>query len=172
MALFGRRQVDATVTALTWNRVIEVERREWVAKRDSWVPSDNVRNVKRHDKPSMAPVTGTPTGPDTSGIPGPAAGSTRMELRPGIYYTYETLVWHKWRSLTASGTQADDVRWPDCQLETEERISSRSESYTATFAAAGRDYPADLPEQEWRDLELGSACRVTLGLFGGVKKVS
>lgn len=167
MALFGRRQVDATVTALSWNRVIEVERREWAAKRGSWVPSDNVRNVKRHDKPYVAPMTGTPTGPDASGIPGPTAGST-----PGIYYTYEILVWHKWRSLTASETQADDVRWPDCQLETEERISSRSESYTATFAAADRGYAADLPEQEWRRLEPGAPSRLTLGRLGGVKKVS
>src|ERR1700753_3734793 len=130
MPLFGRRQVDAIVTALTWNRVIQIERGEWVARRASWAPSDNVRNVKRHDKPTWAPQTGTPTGTDASGIPGPAAGSVRMELRPGIYYTYETLVWHRWRALTASGTETDDLRWPDCELDPEERVSARSESYT------------------------------------------
>ncbi len=30
MALFGRRPVDATVTALAWNRAIQLERRNRV----------------------------------------------------------------------------------------------------------------------------------------------
>ena len=47
MGLFGKRQVDAQVCAMTWSRVVQLERQEWVRKRGSWVPSDETRNVEK-----------------------------------------------------------------------------------------------------------------------------
>ena len=49
MALFGKRQVDAQVGTMTWTRLVQLERQEWVSKRgNGWVPFDETRNVKQH----------------------------------------------------------------------------------------------------------------------------
>ncbi len=89
MPLFGRRPVDAVVTGVAWSRVVRLERQEWVAKRSSWTPSDDVRNVKKHTESYLATVTDTQPGmPDANGIPGPPTTTTRMEPRVRIYYTY------------------------------------------------------------------------------------
>jgi hypothetical protein len=85
MPLFGKRQVQARVTALTWSRLVQLERQEWVAERSSWVPGDDVRNVKKHTesywetvtdlRPGMPGAAGFPGTPGAGGIPGmPGAG--------------------------------------------------------------------------------------------------
>jgi hypothetical protein len=173
MALFGRRPVTATVTTMAWSRTVDLEIQQWVAKRSSWVPSDDVRNVQKHSEQYWATVTDTQPGvPDGTGIPGPTTSSTRSELRLRVYYTYEALEWRRGRTLTASGTVPDDVRWPDDPLVTNERVRSRSETYAATFAADDKKYEASLPEPQWRTLEVGAACHLTLGLLGGVKSAT
>ena len=170
MPLFGKRPVDAVVTGVAWSRVVQLERQEWVAKRGSWTPSDDVRNVKKHTGSYVGAVTGTQPGmPDANGIPGAPTTTTRMEPRLRIYYTYEQLEWHKGAELKASGTGQDGVTWPEYQLGPRDRVRDKKETYTATFAAAGETYEAMLPEQEWRALEPGVSCRLTRGLFGGVK---
>ena len=58
MPLFGKRQVQARVTGVAWSRVVQLERQEWVAKRSSWVPSDDVRNVEEHTESYWETVTG------------------------------------------------------------------------------------------------------------------
>ncbi len=170
MPLFGRRPVDAVVTGVAWSRVVRLERQEWVAKRSSWTPSDDVRNVKKHTESYLATVTDTQPGmPDANGIPGPPTTTTRMEPRVRIYYTYEQLEWHKGAELKAWGTGQDGVTWPKYELGPRERVRDKEETYTATFAAGDKTYEAELPEREWRALEPGVSCRLTRGLFGGVK---
>jgi hypothetical protein len=105
------------------------------------------------------------------GMPGPSTPTTRQELQFRDYYTYEELEWRKGRSLTAGGTDPSAVTWPDYALDPGERVRDKRESYQAAFAAGDKGYEADLPEQEWRILEPGGSCILTLGLFGGVKKV-
>lgn len=173
VALFGKRQVDATVTALAWSREVVVASQHWVARRSSVHPGSGVRNLQTHNEDYLAQVVdGRPGPPADGGRPGPAVGSARTEFRLRVYYTYEQVEWREGRALTAAGTGQDGVRWPDEPLAAGEAVKSRQESYTATFTAAGRQYEASLPEQEWRALEPGSACRLTLGLRGGVKEVS
>ena len=173
MALFGKRQVDAQVSAMTWSRVVQLERQEWVRKRGSWVPSDETRNVEKHSETYWDTVTDmTPGAPDANGIPGLSVSSTRTELRTRFYYTYEALEWHKGRTLRASGTSPSGVAWPEYTLESGEQVRDRKERYEATFTTADKRYEASLTEQEWRGLEPGLACHLSLGLFGGVKKVT
>jgi hypothetical protein len=175
MPLFGKRQVQAQVTALAWSRVIQLEQQEWVAKRSSWVPSDDVRNVENHSETYWATVTDTQPGPpDANGMPGPPTIQTRQELRSRFYYTFEQLEWHKGRAFRATGTDPSDVHWPQYTPEARERVRDKKETYTATFASTESDkqYEVTLPEQEWRVLERGGGYRLTLGLFGGVKKVA
>jgi hypothetical protein len=173
MSIFGKRQVRARVTGVAWSRVVQLERQEWVAKRSNWVPSDDVRNVKKHTESYLAAVTDTQPGmPDANGIPGPPTMSTRMEPRFRTYYTFEMLEWHKGAAPQASGTSQDGVAWPADELGPGERVRSKKETYTATFSAGGKSYEVTLTEQEWRALEPGGSCQLTLGLFGGVKTVS
>jgi hypothetical protein len=161
------------VTGVTWSRVVQLERQEWVAKRSSWVPSDDVRNVKKHTESYLAAVTDTQPGmPDANGMPGPPTTTTRMEPRFRTYYTFETLEWHKGAAPQASGTSQDGVAWPAYELGPRERVRNQTETYTANFAAGDKTYEAKLPEQEWRALRPGGSCQLTLGLFGGVKKVT
>jgi hypothetical protein len=171
MPLFGKRQVEAQVTGVTWSRVVQLERSQWVPKRASWVPSEGVRNVEKHKESYWAPVTDTRPGvPDANGIPGPTVTSTRTELRFRIYYTYEALEWRESAAPRASGTDQDSVAWPEYDLGPGERIGDKKETYSASFTAGDKRYEADLPEQEWRALRPGIGCRLTLGLLGGVKK--
>ena len=173
MPLFGKRQVQARVTGVAWSRVVQLEQQEWVAKRASWVPGDGVRNVEKHTESYLATVTDTTPGPpDANGIPGPPTTTTRMEPRFRTYYTFEALEWHKSGAPRAWGTSQDGVAWPAYELGPRERVRSSTESYSATFAAGGKSYEATLPEQEWRALTPGGSCQLTLGLFGGVKKVT
>ena len=114
----------------------------------------------------------TPGAPDANGIPGPSVSSTRTELRTRVYFTYELREWHKGRTLRASGAGPSDVAWPEYTLEAGERVRGEKESYEVTFTTADKRYEASLTEQEWRGLEPGLACRLSLGLLGGVKKVT
>jgi hypothetical protein len=173
MPLFGKRQVEARVTAVAWSRVIQLEQQEWVAKRSSWVPRDDVRNVKKHTEDYWETVTDMlPGAPDANGMPGPPTPQTRMELRTRFYYTFEELEWHKGRSFQAKGTDTGDVHWPQYTPEGRERVRDTKETYSATFTSADKQYAVTLPEPEWRALETGGGYRLTLGLFGGVKKVT
>lgn len=173
MPLFGKRQVQAQVTGVAWSRVVQLERQEWVAKRASWTPSDGVRNVEKHTESYLATVTDTTPGPpDANGMPGPLTTSTRLEPRFRTYYTYEQLEWHKGAELKAGGAGQDGVAWPAYELGPGERVRSEQETYTATFTDGDKSYEATLPEQEWRTLEPGISCRLTRGLFGGVKAVT
>jgi hypothetical protein len=173
MAHFGKRLVEARVTGMAWSRVVQLERQEWVPKRASWVPSDDVRNVEKHQESYWAPVTDMQPGmPDANGIPGPTVSSTRTELRFRVYYTYEALEWHKGAALRAWGASQDGVAWPAYELGPKDRVRNKEETYTATFSAGDKSYEATLPEQEWRALQQGASCHLTLGLFGGVRKVA
>lgn len=173
MPLFGKRQVQAQVTGVAWSRVVQLERQEWVAKRSGWVPGDGVRNVEKHTESYMATVTDTTPGPpDANGMPGPPTVTTRMEPRFRTYYTFELLEWHKGATPRAAGTSQDGVAWPVYELGPSDRVRDRKESYSATFSVGDKTYQTTLPEQEWRALTPGGSCQLTLGLFGGVKKVT
>jgi hypothetical protein len=163
MPLFGKRQVDARVTGLAWSRVVQLERQEWVIKRASRTPSDGVRNVQKQTVYYLATVADTHPGP---------TDATRLEPRLRTYYTYEQLEWRKGAELKASGTGQDGVAWPAYEIGPGERVRNKQETYTATFTAGDKSYEATLTEQEWRTLESGVSCRLTRGLFGGVKKVT
>jgi hypothetical protein len=172
MALFRARQVDAQVVTVAWSRVVQLERQEWIAKRGASSPGE-ARNVEKHSETYWATVTDTkPGAPGMNGIPGPSVSTVRSELRTRVYYTYEVQEWRKGRTLSAEGADQGDVKWPDSPLEPEERVRSRQETYSATFAAAGKQYEATLPERDWRAVIPGGSCRLVLGLLGGVKKVA
>jgi hypothetical protein len=172
MALFGGRAVTATVVTVAWSRVISLESQRWVPKRSPRPPdSPNARNVQKHAGHRYQQVTdGAPRSVGIT-LPGTDNGSFRTDIRSEVYYTYEVLEWGQGRSLTASGDDPSAVRWPDDPLGAGERVKSRHEEYSATFEAAGKRYETSLPEQEWRSLERGSSCTLSLGLMGGVKRV-
>jgi hypothetical protein len=96
----------------------------------------------------------------------------RQELQTRVYYTYEVLEWRKGRTLAADGTDPSAVSWPDYTLDPGERVRSTKEDYQVTFAAGDKQYETSLPEGQWRDLEPGASYELSLGLLGGVKKIT
>jgi hypothetical protein len=176
MALFGKRHVVAQVTGLTWSRVVQLERRQWDQKRGMFVPSGETRNVQKHTEQFWATVTDMiPGTPDANGIPGPPTPVPRQELQTRVYFTYEVLQWHKGRTLTAEGTDPSAVAWPDYPPDPPdpaERVRSKTEGYQVTFAAGDKQYETALPEAEWRDLEPGGSYDLSVGFFGGIKKIT
>lgn len=156
---------------MTWSRLVQLEQQEWVHKRGSWVPPYDTRNVEKHTETYWQTVTDmTPGTPNANGIPGPGTPSTRMELQTRVYYTYELMEWHKGRTLQASGSGSHEVAWPEYTLQPKERVGNQKETYEVTFTGADKQYKTSLPEQEWRGLELGLTCRLSFGIFGGIKK--
>jgi hypothetical protein len=197
MPLFGKRPVQARVTGLTWSRVVRLERQQWVAKRSEWDPAfrSDVRNVHKHTEtrmemvdPAMPGAAGLPgqqmpgaggfPGQQMPGMPGAGGGfgqstpAMRMEPQTHYYYTFEELEWQRGAELRAWGTSQDGVAWPAYETRPGERVGEEKETYSATFTAGDKQYEMSLPEAEWRALDQGGRCQLTLGLFGGVKKVT
>lgn len=172
MALF-RRHVDAEATALAWTRTVDIEEQQWVSKRSEWQPGGETRNVQRHQETYWETVTDwQPGSPDADGMPGPQQSITTQELRTRTVYTYEALEWREGRSLTASGTDRNDVQWPEYTLAPDERIRRKAETYSVTFTGPAKKYEARLDETQWRTLALGTTYRLSLGLLGSVREVT
>jgi hypothetical protein len=172
MALF-RRHVEAEATALAWTRTVDIEQQEWVSKRSQWKPGDQARNVQRHQENHWETVSEWKSGPPgADGMPGPQQRVTRQELRKRTFYTYEALEWRESRTVTASGADRDDVRWPEYALAPGERIRSKAETYSATFTGPAKQHETTLDETQWRALALGTTYRLSLGLLGAVREVA
>jgi hypothetical protein len=172
MALF-RRHVDAEATAFAWTKTVVMEQQEWVGKRSGWQPNGETRNVQRHEESIWESVTDWQPGPpNADGTPGPQQPMIRQELRRHTYYTYEELEWPKGRTLTASGADQNEVRWPDYTLALGERVRGKAETYSVTFTASAKQYETTTDEAQWRTLALGTTYRLSLGLLGGVRAVT
>ena len=181
MALF-RRHIDAEATAFAWTRTVDMEQQEWVDKRSAWQPTEETRNVERHQESYWETVTDWHPGPpNADGTPGPQQPMTRQELRTRTFYTYEELEWRKGRTLTASGADRNEVHWPEYTLAPAERVRGKAETYSGTFTASAKkakqakqakQYVATLDEAQWRTLALGTTYRLSLGLLGGVHEVT
>ena len=176
MTLFGRL-VEARVTAVNWTRTTQLERRAWVARRGTRLPPDEARHVQKHmeeywparDDP-LSRGNFLPGRPGEPAVPWSYPPHRPAEPRIRVYYTYEVQEWRNSRLLRASGDRPGDVRWPEYAPEPGERVRHQVETYMVTFAAAGKRYDKSLPELEWQAFAPGDACRLTLGLLGGVKK--
>ncbi len=172
MALF-RRHVEAQASAFGWTRTVDIEQRLWVSKRSEWRPGGEARNVQSHHENYWETVTDWRPGPTgADGMPGPQQAVTRQEFRTRTFYTYEALEWHESRTVTASGGDRGDVRWPDYELAPEERVRRQSETYSVTFTGPAKQHEATLDEAQWRALTLGATYRLSLGLLGSVRDVS
>lgn len=172
MALF-RRHIDAEATAFAWTRIVEMDQQQWVGKRSGRQPSGETRNVQRHRENYWETVTEWQPGPSNAdGTPGPQQPLTRQELRTRTVYTYEALEWRAGRTVTASGAERDNVRWPEYTLAPGERVRRKAETYAVTFAASAKQYEKTLDEAQWRALTLGATYRLGLGLLRGVREVT
>src|ERR1700753_3309993 len=123
MALFGRHEISATVTAAAWSRTLALESQRWVSKRSVSPPRDGVRNVRKQTTAIV--LENQPPG---AGIPGPTVAGQPTQVRPQSYYTYEAGKWAAGRPRAVSGAGPADVRWPEEALTAGERVKSRGES--------------------------------------------
>jgi hypothetical protein len=173
MGLF-RRHIEAEAAALAWTRTVDLEQQEWVSKRSDWGrPGGETRNVQRHEESRWETVTDWEPGPPgADGMPGPQQAVTRQELKEYTFYTYEALEWRQSRTLTASGADRSDVRWPEYVLAPGERVGRQAETYSVTFTGPSKQYQTTLDEAQWRALSLGTTYRLSLGLLGAVRDVT
>jgi hypothetical protein len=109
-----------------------------------------------------------PGPPNPDGTPGPMQSVQRTRTS----YTFEMAEWQDTRTVTASGTDRDDVRWPQYALMPGERVRKKAETYWVTFTASAKEakeYEGVTDETQWRAVTLGATYRLTLGLLGGVR---
>lgn len=103
-------------------------------------------------------------------------GKAREVMEKHTYFEYEEFEWHKYRSFSARGDTAADVRWPEYTLEPDQRISERRETYHAKFSTGTDGDPehvAELDEATWRTLKVGLKYRLTFGaLSNEVKQIT
>ncbi|HEV3381695.1 MAG TPA: hypothetical protein VG142_12025 [Trebonia sp.] len=74
--------------------------------------------------------------PDIVGGASMPRGNAHEVMAKHTYFEYEEFVWHMYRAFSARGEGPADVRWPECTLEPDQRISERREIYHAKFSAA------------------------------------
>ena len=166
--------VDVVVTALSWRRAVVIEEGRWQFRRTDWKPhGDGIRNMRtvRVVEPDLIFDTHT----DRRGGSARRSGSHEV-MEKHTYFEYEEFGWHKYRTFSAQGDGPADVRWPECALGPDQRISERREAYRAKFSVGGGDsedeYAAELDEETWRTLKVGLRCRLKVGaLSGDVKQV-
>jgi hypothetical protein len=169
------RHVDAAVVALSWKRTVVIEQGRWVSRSTSWKPhGDNVRNLRTVQ--DVEPDIVFDGNLRRAGASMPPSKS-REVMTKHTRFEYEELEWHMYRSFSAAGNSPADVRWPDYNLEPDQRISERRETYRAKFsvdADGGEDeFMTELDEATWRTLEVGLRCRLTVGAFSDeVKQVT
>jgi hypothetical protein len=164
--------VDVVVTVLSWRRAVVIEQGHWQFRRTDWKPhGDGIRNIRtvRVVEPDLIFDTHT----DRRG------GSARQSGSHEVMEKHTYFEWHKYRTFSAQGDGPADVRWPECALGPDQRISERREAYRAKFSPSGEDgeddedeYAAELDEETWRTLKVGLRCRLKVGaLSGDVKQV-
>jgi hypothetical protein len=168
------RHVDAVVVALSWKRTVVLEQGRWLSRNTATKPSHgaNVRNLRPVHRVEADLVAEQNIRRSTRpGMPKSRSGVLSEHTR----FEYEEFEWRKYRTFSAKGDTPDDLHWPECTLEPDQRISERRETYHAKFSAnAGADeYLAELDETTWRTLKVGRRYRLKLGLRNDeVKQVS
>jgi len=174
MSLFSRR-IDAVVVALSWMRTVVIEQGHWESRRTAWKPRGvTVRNIRTVQCIEPDIVFDADVSRSDGEVPG---SKSRAVMAKHVYFEYEELRWHRYRSFSAKGDSPADVRWPEYALGPDQRISERREAYRAKFSAGadgGEDeHVTELDEATWRTLEVGIRCRLTVGAFSDeVKQVT
>ncbi len=179
IVMSGRtNDVTATVSAIQWQRTIEILAMQPVQKSD-WrenVPSeaDNVACQDKYKETSSVPVPnatevcGTPYTVDT----GSGAGKVVQDCEFQVYASYcnfSVLDWTVVNTAVAQGTD-NHPEWPALALQSGQQEGSRSESYAVFFDAGVKSYeytPADLAE--FSQFELGSQWVLSINTFGQIK---
>ena len=95
-----------------------------------------MRNLRAVQK--LEPDIEIEAGMRRAGASMPASKSHEVLAKHTIF-EYEEFEWRKFRTFSAKGDGPADVAWPEHDLEADQRITERRESYHATFAVKGDD---------------------------------
>jgi hypothetical protein len=169
------RHVDVKLVALSWKRTVVIEQGRWEHRRTPWKPhGNNLRNLRTIH--AVEPDIAVEGSMRRAGASMPKS-RTHEVMSDHAYFEYEEFEWHRYRSFSAAGDSAADVRWPEHELEPDQRISERRETYRAKFSVDPDDeeagYLTELDEATWRTLKVGRRYRLILGAFSDeVKRVT
>jgi hypothetical protein len=178
-AVTYRRTMPATVTRLTWQRSINIERWQTVEESDWSVPSGGreLRNYSaiHHWERYVSGSHQVCTMKTTNGKVAQSCSTELTYSSRAVYrtkYDYQIERWIVVRAPTRQGVNNAPV-WPDVSdLHTspaltigDERAGAQVARYTVELQASGAPYAIDLPQAQWAAYRPGEPCRLVVTLF-------
>ncbi len=180
---FRTSEEQATVTAMSWERSIQVEERRWV-KEDGWdLPRDARLIRKGEEKKGTKKVqTGTEKVKVGKKDLGNGFFEDVYEDKPvykeePVYatkYYYEVQRWFDDRTERSKGSGTDGLRWPDVRIGPNEREGTRTQTYKVTVQTAKDkktyDYAAK-DEASYKRFTVGSKWVAVINGLGSVTEL-
>lgn len=174
--LFRTTETTAEVTGFSWERAIEVEELREVQEEGSSVPPGGRLIREKETEVEEQVEVGTETYVCGKIDLGNGMFEDKECERP-IYetryrtettYVYEIDRWLKDRTESESGTDKTP-RWPDFDLERDEREGPRTESYRLHLQDTtknDKNYTIDLKEDNWKEYETGELVTLKVNALG------
>lgn len=173
--LFRTKDVAASVTGISWERSIEIERLTTVVEEGSSVPPGGRLISQSQVEVSETVQTGTETyvcGQEDLGngmfkdkeCTRPVYGT---RYRTETVYTYEIDRWITSRTERASGSDRKPY-WPRSNLSSDEREGSRNETYIVMTqdAETGKTYDVKISQEKWQRYEIGQKVNLKVNALG------
>ncbi|MBN1565488.1 MAG: zinc ribbon domain-containing protein [Anaerolineae bacterium] len=187
-AVTYRSEKSGTISALTWERTIDIEEFQQIRGED-WdesVPGDAYNEDCREKQRGTKQIEDGPPHEECKDVD-QGDGSFKRECRMVQDYrsatevddwcTYTVDRWLKTREVTASGTTKNDPppTWPDYTLATgtsvkrfgQERAGSQHESYRVVLDLDGDTKTCSFDQAQWETFVAGSKIEVGVGISGG-----
>jgi ribosomal protein L40E len=181
LILSARTQdVTGIVQSLAWTRSVGVEQLGPVSHND-WrdqVPSgavlgtctQKVRRTQDSPAPNAEKVCGTPYTVDKGSGYGEVKQDCKYQVKDD-WCEYTVKEWKAIEPVKLTGTDMNP-RWPEVQLNADQREGQRQESYKIIFDADGRDYTYSTGDAaEFAKCQVGSRWILKVNTFGVVNAI-
>lgn len=181
LLFFRSETVNGTVSAVGWERSVEIEGLGPVtySNWDDQIPAeaevsgcqDEIRSVEAEPQPGAEEVCGTPYSEDTGG----GYAEVVQDCEYHVYDEYCTYSVIEWAVVDTASVSGNDFypAWPEPALGADQRLGARTEQYQVIFDADRETYaysPASFAD--WQQFEIGSSWNLEVNALGGVLSVS
>jgi hypothetical protein len=173
--LFRTKDVAATITGMSWERTIAIERLTTVVEEGSSVPAggrmirtSNVQVSEKYQTGTETYVCGkTDLGNGMFKDKECERSIYATRYRTEIVYTYEIDRWIQDRTERASGTDRKPY-WPRSNLSDDEREGNRHEHYLlhTKDSATSKTYDVQLSQEKWKDYNVGEKVKLKVNALG------
>jgi len=177
----GERTLTATVASTSWELSILVEELLEVNKNDWWdeIPDDAevqsctqaYRYTSKEPVPNSTEVYSEPYVEDT----GSGVGEVFQDVTYEVYdecCDYTILQWDVVDTITESGNNHNPL-WPSINLDIDQRLGQREESYTIVFHGDGETYSYKTSDVDlFLKMELGSEWTLRINQLGEIQSLN